>query len=321
MPVTLGFHCSHEQHPPSALLRYVVRAENAGLCAAMCSDHFRPWSVRQGQSGFAWSWMGAAMQATSMSYGTVCAPGQRYHPAVIAQAAATLSEMFPQRFWLAVGSGEALNESVTGESWPPKAQRNARLRASAEMIRALWAGETVTVNGLVKAEKAKLYSRPQTPPLLLGAALTPETAEWMGGWVDGLITVAGPRQQMRDVVDAFRAGGGVAKPVWLQAVIAYAPTHEQAAAAAFEQWRHCVAGRDLLGELPTVEAFDQACATAAIGDVLQHVRASADIQQHVEWLLQDAELGYERVYLHNVARDEQERFIDACAEWLLPALS
>src|SRR3954452_22971279 len=118
MATTLGFHCSHEQLPPSQLLRNLKRAADAGFTAAMCSDHFKPWSLRQGHSGFAWSWLGSALESTAMSLGTVCAPGQRYHPAVIAQAAATLGEMYPHRFWLAIGSGEALNESITGTGWP-----------------------------------------------------------------------------------------------------------------------------------------------------------------------------------------------------------
>src|SRR5687768_17037489 len=116
----IGFHASHELYRPSTLLRCVERAEQAGFAAAMCSDHFHPWSDVEGQSGFAWSWLGSALQATRLPFGTVCAPGQRYHPAVIAQAVATLAEMFPSRFWLAVGSGEALNESITGAPWPRK---------------------------------------------------------------------------------------------------------------------------------------------------------------------------------------------------------
>ena len=110
----IGFHCSHEQHSPSALLRYATLAAQAGFAHAMCSDHFAPWSARQGHSGNAWSWLGAALQATPMTFGTVCAPGQRYHPAIVAQAAATLAEMYPDRLWLALGSGEALNEAIVG---------------------------------------------------------------------------------------------------------------------------------------------------------------------------------------------------------------
>src|SRR5688572_20253129 len=123
----IGFHASHEQFPPSELMTLVRRAEEAGFQCAMCSDHFAPFSVAQGQSGFAWAWLGGALATTKLSFGTVSAPGYRYHPAVLAQAAATLSEMFPQRFWLALGSGEYLNERITGEPWPPMSVRRERL--------------------------------------------------------------------------------------------------------------------------------------------------------------------------------------------------
>jgi coenzyme F420-dependent glucose-6-phosphate dehydrogenase len=186
----------------------------------MCSDHFHPWSERHSHSGFAWSWLGAALHATGMSFGTVCAPGQRYHPAIIAQAAATLSEMFPDRFWLALGSGEALNESITGDAWPFKSIRHARLLESARIMRALWAGETVSSDSSLNTYAARLFSRPAHAPLLLGAALTPKTANWVGSWADGLITVAGPRDRMRAVVDAFREGSaGSDKPMFLQVAL------------------------------------------------------------------------------------------------------
>ncbi len=116
----IALHCSHEQIPPSRLLKSIVRAEQAGFTGGMSSDHFAPWSVRQGESGFAWSFLGAALASTSLPFGVVNAPGQRYHPAIIAQAAASLSEMFPERLWVALGSGEASNEHITGERWPAK---------------------------------------------------------------------------------------------------------------------------------------------------------------------------------------------------------
>lgn len=115
------------------------------------------------------------------SFGTVCAPGDRYHPAVVAQAAATLAQMFPGRFWLSVGSGEALNEHVTGTVWPEKAERNARLQECVDVIRALWAGETVTHRGRVTVVDAKLYVRPEEPPRLIAAALSEETAPGPAG--------------------------------------------------------------------------------------------------------------------------------------------
>src|ERR671914_939089 len=118
----VGFHASHEQISPSRLLAAVNNAEAAGFTHAMCSDHFSPWSERQGESGFAWSWLGAALQATSMPFGVVNAPGQRYHPAIIAQAIGTLAAMYPGRFWAALGTGEASNEHITGDRWPRKEQ-------------------------------------------------------------------------------------------------------------------------------------------------------------------------------------------------------
>jgi G6PDH family F420-dependent oxidoreductase len=119
----LGFHASHEQISPGRLLKDVQLAEQAGFDAARCSDHIEPWSARRGHSGFAWSWLGAALATTKLRFGVVTAPGQRYHPAIIAHASATLADMFPGRFWLAPGSGEYMNEHVTGDAWPDKATR------------------------------------------------------------------------------------------------------------------------------------------------------------------------------------------------------
>ena len=127
----IGFHASHEQFAPSRLLSLVRQAEAAGFDAAMSSDHFAPWGLAQGHSGFSWSWIGAALATTSFPIGMVVAPGQRYHPAVVAQGMATLAEMFPGRYWGALGSGEALNEHITGDAWPPKADREARGRRAA----------------------------------------------------------------------------------------------------------------------------------------------------------------------------------------------
>jgi probable non-F420 flavinoid oxidoreductase len=313
----VGLHFSHEQQAPSALLRSAVRAADAGFDMGMCSDHFHPWSEVDSQSGFAWSWLGAAMASTPLSFGTVCAPGQRYHPAVIAQAAATLSEMFPDRFWLAVGTGEALNEHITGGGWPDKAARVARLEASIDIMRALWRGETVTARGPVDVDEARLYSRPARSPLLVGAALTPASARRMGEVADALITVAGPRASMRAVVEAFRETAGPDKPMFLQVTVAYAPGAAEAEDIACRAWPHCALSPGDLADLDSPAAFDAAAAKVSREEVLARVRATPDMERLRGWIEDDIAMGFSRVYLHNVSVRHHDRFVDACAAHLL----
>jgi probable non-F420 flavinoid oxidoreductase len=278
----------------------------------MCSDHFHPWTPTQGQSGFAWSWLGAALQATQMSFGVVCAPGQRYHPAIVAQAAATLSDMYADRFWLAVGSGEALNESITGDPWPPKDQRNRRLLECVDVMRALWAGDTVTRRGLVTVKDAKLYTRPDKPPLLVGAALTADTARWVGGWADALITVPGPRDMMREVRDAFRGGGGEGKPMWLQVALSIAATDEESERIASTHWRQAALSPPQLADIATPRGMEDAASRIAPDTIRRSVRASADVERQIAWLQEDLEMGFARIYLHNVNPDHR-RFFEAFA--------
>jgi len=319
MAPVIGFHASHEQHRPDRLLRLVRAAEAAGFDAAMCSDHWAPWSEEQGESGFAWSWLGSALEATSLSLGVVNAPGQRYHPAIIAQAAATLAVMYPDRFWLAIGSGQAMNEHITGDAWPPKPDRNERLRESAEVMRRLWAGETVSHDGHVTVSEAKLWTRPERPPLLVGAAITPETAGWVAGWADALITVAQPDEQLDAVVDAFRANGGANKPMYLQVHVAHAPTDDEARAAAFAHWRQGALPSEALFDLRHPAQMTAAAATVRPEDLDAAVRISSDAGRHVEWLRRDLERGFDALYLHEVG-PEQERFVEAFARDVLPRL-
>src|ERR671918_2162009 len=200
---TVGLHLSHEQIAPSRLLAHAREAEAAGFRAAMSSDHFSPWSARQGESGFAWSFLGAALQATELPFGVVNAPGQRYHPAIVAQAAATLCELFPGRLSVALGTGEFSNEHITGAPWPDKRIRNARLRECVDVMRALLAGETVDHDGLVRVDRARLWTLPAEPPPLLATAVSVETAAWASEWADGLITINQPHEHLRRMLDAF----------------------------------------------------------------------------------------------------------------------
>ena len=315
--VLIGYHASHEQYTPRDVLECVQQAERAGFMAAMCSDHLFPWSETQGESGFAWSWLGAAMQATSLSFGVVNAPGYRYHPVIIAQAAATLQQMFPDRFWIAVGSGEAMNEHITGEKWPIKSERNARLRECVDVMRALWAGETVTHHGRITVEDARVYSRPQNPPAIIGAALSPETAEWMGSWVDGMVTINAARDNLRKIIEAFHRGGGEGKPMFLQVHLAWGSSEERIRHETWEQWRSVSFPSSVIADLRMPEQFEAMAQRVRPEDIDDGVRISTDLQQHIAWLQEDVEMGFERIYLHNVPRNQRE-FIEGFGERVIP---
>ena len=319
LPPRIGFHASHEQFPPSELLPLARAAEQAGFDCAMSSDHFRPWGAAQGHSGFAWSWLGAAMASTRLPFGVISAPGYRYHPAILAQGAATLAEMFPGRFWLALGSGQRLNEDITGLAWPEKAERNARLRECADVIRALLAGETVTHRGRITVVDARLYSRPAQPPALLGAAVTEATAEQVGAWADGLLTVSAAPEQMRKVIQAFRRGGGEGKRLIVQVGLNWASTEAEALAGAHEQWRTNVLGGEVNWELRTPEEFDTATRFVRPEDMRESVWISSDLGWHTARIAELVELGFEEIQLHQVGRNQQA-FIDAFGERVLPPL-
>nr|WP_253375622.1 TIGR03885 family FMN-dependent LLM class oxidoreductase [Okibacterium sp. HSC-33S16] len=306
--VILGFHASHEQIHPRQLLDAVIKAEEVGFQAAMCSDHFAPWSSRQGESGFAWSWLGAALQATNLKIGVVNAPGQRYHPAVIAQAAATLEAMYPGRFWAALGSGENMNEHITGDVWPRKSLRNERLRESVEVMHRLLAGEEVSHSGLVTVDRAQLWTLPDTPPPLLGAATSPETAAFVAPWVDGLATVLQDPDSLRQVIDAYRGAGG-SGPVVLQVHLSYASTDDEAQAIAHDQWRTNVFAPPLSWDIDTPQGFDEAARFVQPADLSANVLISADAAWHAAKIAELFELGFDEIYLHHVGK-EQDTFLD-----------
>ncbi len=313
-----GFHASHEQVHPADLLRAVQDAERAGFDAAMCSDHLAPWSARQGHSGFAWSWLGAAMATTSLPFGVVNAPGQRYHPAVVAQATATLAAMFPGRFWVALGSGENANEHVTGDPWPVKEVRDARLLESVDVIRRLLAGEELTHHGLVTVDRARVWTLPPEPPALIGPAVTAPTAARAAGWADGLITINQPRTALEEIIAAYRDNGGRG-PLAIQVHLAWHEDQSEAKRMAFDQWRSNVFPPPVCWDLATPEHFDVAASHVRPEDVAGAVMISSDLGRHAEYLAGLVELGFEQLYLHHVGR-EQGPFVEAFGADVLPRL-
>ncbi|WP_122262749.1 TIGR03885 family FMN-dependent LLM class oxidoreductase [Ornithinimicrobium cerasi] len=314
----LGFHASHEQISPRQLLLDVQHAERAGFDMAMCSDHLSPWTTSQGHSGYTWSWLGAALATTDLDLGCVSAPGQRYHPAVHAQKIATLGQMFPGRFWVALGSGEDMNEHVTGDRWPVKEVRTRRLEECVDVIRRLLEGEEVTHDGLVTLDRARVWERADPVPLLVGPAASVESAARVARWADGLVTLNQPHDTLRELLAAYRDAGGTGRAA-LQVHLSWAPTDEEAEAVAHDQWRAGVFGEPVNWDTPVPGAFDLMAEHVSAEAVREVVRVSADLGQHRAWIQEYADLGFDDIYLHHVGQ-EQERFIDAFGEQVLPAL-
>lgn len=228
--------------------------------------------------------MGAALEATSLPIGAVNAPNGRYNPAIIAQAAATLAEMFPERFWVALTSGQDLSEHITGHRWPLKPERNARLKESVDLIRTLWSGQTVTHFGRVRIEEAKLWSRPERPPPIISPALSEETAEFVGGWAGGLVTVNALAPRRHKMIEAFRRGSGEGKPLYLQCHLSFAATEAEALANAHDQWRFSALPGIVTEHLSTPCKFDAATKHVRPDDLADHVRSSADLERHQEFI-------------------------------------
>jgi coenzyme F420-dependent glucose-6-phosphate dehydrogenase len=316
--VFIGFHASHEQIAPSRLLDAVVGAERAGFDGAMCSDHLAPWTPDQGHSGFALSWIAAALARTGFSIGMVNAPGQRYHPVMIAQAFATLEEMFPGRFWAAMGSGEAVNEHVTGEGWPPKPVRNERLRESVDVIRRLIDGEEVDHDGLVRVHRARVWSRPAEPPPLFATAVSAETAGWAASWADGLATVVQEPAALQRVVQSYRDAGGTG-PCILQVHLSLAETDDAAFAIAREEWKNGLLSPPVTWDLEQPEDFEAAVAGLDPEGLRKAVLIDHDPSSLAGRIADLAALGFDRVYLHHVGTD-QSRFLEVSASELIPEL-
>ena len=319
----IGFHASHEQFSPSELVALAVRAEQNGFDLIMSSDHLNPWSELQGQSGFTWSWLGAAMQATKhISFGTIAIPGGwRYHPVMVAQAAATLSEMFPNRLaWLALGSGEALNESVVSAHWPAKEERNERMLEGAAIIKALWEGNTVTKTGGHHFTcKARIWSLPEVTPKAIVAALSKRTAAFAAPWADGLITVNQKEEELPAIIKAFRDNGGAGKPVYVQLHISWNSDPELAMTEGFEQWRNNLLSGAATEDLRTVQEFEQAGALVTPEDFKQSVLFGSDFDPFLALIRKYKDLGFHGVVLHNIGKNQAE-FIDAFGKHILPQL-
>jgi coenzyme F420-dependent glucose-6-phosphate dehydrogenase len=241
----IGYACMLEQFHPTDLLAWAEVAEAAGFSAGFqVSEHFHPWTPQQGQAAFAWSFMGALGQRTSLPFGTaVTCPGFRYHPAVIAHAAATLGAMYPGRVWLGLGAGEALNEHVIGGEWPEVPIRSAMMFESIEVITKLFSGKVVKHDGeYFTLESARLYTRPEEPVPIYVATAGPVNAKRTGKFADGIITVGAADEKIRNLWDKFAEGAREAGKdpdamrTQLQVHISWAPTQDEAEQNAVREW-------------------------------------------------------------------------------------
>ncbi|MEA2623199.1 MAG: coenzyme F420-dependent glucose-6-phosphate dehydrogenase [Chloroflexota bacterium] len=323
----IGYAAMLEQFHPTDLLDWCAQAEAAGFDAGfMVSEHFQPWTPAQGQSAFAWAFMGALGTRTSLPFGSaVTCPGFRYHPVVIAHAAATLGAMFPGRFWLGLGAGEALNEHVIGGYWPEVGIRSAMLFEAIEIINALFSGKVVRHKGEhFTVESAKLYTRPDREVPVYVATAGPLNAKRTGRMADGMITVGAADDKIEMLWEKFAEGAsesgkdGGSMPKLLQIHVSWAPTDDEAIENAVREWPN--------GGMPfpkqdirNPEDFAAMAKMVRPENFKNRVLMTSDLAQHVAHIQHYVDMGFDEVHLHNVGRNQAE-FIEIFGKEVLPNL-
>ncbi len=315
----IGYTMMCEQTGPKQLVRDVALAEEAGFDFAVISDHYFPWLEAQGHSPYAWSVHGAAAQATYriplMTY--VTCPIRRYHPAVVAQKAATMQLLSDGRFTLGLGAGENLNEHIVGGQWPLAPVRHEMLTEAVEIIRALWAGGTVTYRGKhFDVESAKIWDLPEAAPPIGIAVSGPASCRLAGRHADAMIATE-PRAGLGQMFDA---AGGAGKPRIGQIALSYDPDQQAAVRRAMDQFRWFTGGWRVNAELPVPASFDAAATTVREADVSAQMPCGPDLQRHTAGIREFAAAGFTHVALVQIGADTQERFITWAAAELLPAL-
>ena len=311
----LGYALSSEEHGPLELVGYAARAEEAGFSFAMISDHYHPWTDRQGQSPFVWSVIGGIAQATErieLGTGVTC-PTIRIHPAVLAQAAATAAAMMPGRFYLGVGTGENLNEHILGDYWPGADERREMLEEAVEVMRLLWQGGNRTHRGKhYRVENARLYTLPDEPLPVRIAAAGSSAAELAGRLGDGLISTS-PDEEL---VQAYESAGG-AGPRYGQLTVCWAKSEDEAVRTALEWWPNAALAGELGQELPLPRHFEQATAMVDEDGIREAVLCGPDVDRWLERIAEFEEAGFDHVYLHQVGLDQEGFFSFAERELLV----
>jgi G6PDH family F420-dependent oxidoreductase len=318
----LGYSLSCEEHRPDELVEWAQRAEAAGFEYASISDHFHPWLEAQGNSPFVWSVLGGIATATDrLKVGTgVTCPTRRYHPAIVAQAAATVASMMPGRFFLGVGTGENLNEHIVGESWPRYDVRAAMLEEAVGIIRALWMGENYSHCGQhFTVENARIYTLPDEPPPIVVAASGPKSGALAGRIGDGLIMAAADPSVVETFQDEGR-GAAEDRPRYLQVNVCWAEDEAEARRTAYRVCGNVALQGELGNLLPAPAHYEQSVKMLTEDDVAKVIVCSPDPEAHVAKIREAQKAGYDHVHIYQVGAD-QEGFFRFYEQEVMPRLS
>jgi G6PDH family F420-dependent oxidoreductase len=316
--VQIGYTLMGEQCPPRQLVDDAVRAERAGFDFAVASDHYYPWIEEQGHAPYAWAVLGAVAHATErmelMSY--VTCPTRRYHPAVVAQKAATVALLSQGRFTLGLGAGENLNEHIVG-GWPHVSERHERFAEALEIIQSLLAGERLHFSGdYFEVPDAVLWDRPEDGVPVGVAVSGPDSCELAGVFGDMMMAT----EPKAELVQAFEAEGGAGKPKVGQVAVCYGEDEAQCRRIAHEQFRWLGLGWPVNSELPDPRAFAAASASVTEEQVAQQITCGPDAKRHIDAVTKFLDAGFTGVALVQIGAESQQEFIDFAERELLPAL-
>jgi G6PDH family F420-dependent oxidoreductase len=315
-----GYTMMCEQAGPKQLVQDVVAAEQAGFDFSVISDHFQPWLEEQGHSPYAWSVLGAAAQATEriglMTY--VTCPTLRYHPAIVAQKAATTQILSDGRFRLGLGAGENLNEHVVGKRWPSVGVRHRMLSEAVDIIGLLFEGpKRVNYRGeYFQLESAKLWDLPDERVPVGIAVSGPDSCRLAGEKTDLMIAVE-PKPELGEMFDA---AGGAGKPRVGQIALSYDPDRDTAVRRAHEQFRWFGLGWKVNADLPNPDSFDAATGSVSEDQVAEQIACGADVEEHVAKIKPYLDAGFDEIALVQIGAEQQQAFIDWAQRELLPAL-
>ena len=316
--IKFGYKLMTEEHGPQELVRNARAAEEAGFEILAASDHYHPWLESQGHSPFVWSVLGAIAQATESAeiMTAVTCPIIRYHPAIVAQAAATVALLSEGRFSLGLGAGEQLNEHVIGHPWPPADVRQAMLSEAIDAMRELWRGGMRSYRGrYFTVQDACVFDLPDEPPPIIVAAGGKRAARLAAEKGDGLITTT----TKKEWIDAWREAGGQG-PLYCEASVCWAKTEEKAVEIAHDRLRFGeLGGFKVMSELPNVVNFEAAAKRIKREEMAESVPCGPDVEVHVDAVKKYVDAGFDRIIIHQPG-DDQKGFLKFWSEELAPRL-